>query len=335
MCKTPSKYAARIGQCFSTTVSVAEGSVSRSSLSSLPGRYKKATDQLRVKDDLEDITSRWNGLEMQHSDGVGLIRKEVLQDVIKQVPFGPRDKRHISAIQIRFGGAKGVLAGWSFEQLKHLKNGLESFDVCLRPSQVSVDSDCFWGLLKLNTPSICQVKFQAPYTSLEVVNLATRIPYFLNRNVVLLGSHLGIQDDIFLHLQEEMIQNLNAMLYDADHALNFLPSLAGPDGSLVSTLMSMLLAGMKPDIDPFLFSCLHTIRAHHMMTLRKKARIFVRDGAVLMGCLDETRLVPENSVFVQVKHTNGSYKPIEGKVMVTKHPVMHPGKPTELSPYLE
>lgn len=59
----------------------------------------------RVKDDLPDITCI--GEDMFHSDGVGLIRKELLEDILKEVPFGTRYKKESSAIQIRYGGAKG------------------------------------------------------------------------------------------------------------------------------------------------------------------------------------------------------------------------------------
>jgi hypothetical protein len=46
---------------------------------------------------------------------------------------------------------------------------------------------------------------------------------------------------------------------------------------------------------------LHAIRSHHVLGLRKKAGIFVEDGAVLMGGIDETGLVPEGCVFLQAR----------------------------------
>lgn len=64
---------------------------------------------LRVHDSLPDITSYDTFRQdwLVHSDGVGLIRKEVLEDVVKQIPFGAKYKKDISAVQIRYGGAKG------------------------------------------------------------------------------------------------------------------------------------------------------------------------------------------------------------------------------------
>jgi hypothetical protein len=43
-----------------------------------------------------------------------------------------------------------------------------------------------------------------------------------------------------------------------------------------------------------------------------------------MGGLDETGLLPEGCVFIQIC-IGDRYEPLIGPVMVTKHPVMHPG----------
>ena len=63
---------------------------------------------------------------------------------------------------------------------------------------------------------------------------------------------------------------------------------------------------------------------------------------VLTGGIDETGRVPENCIFVQVqkpvnREASGNreeegYTVITGDVMVTKHPVMHPGKFDHLFP---
>jgi hypothetical protein len=64
------------------------------------------------------------------------------------------------------------------------------------------------------------------------------------------------------------------------------------------------------------------------MNLRKKARVFVEKGAVLIGGIDELGLIPENCCYLQVPNhamsETNEYEVIKGRVMVTKHPVMHP-----------
>ena len=95
-----------------------------------------------------------------------------------------------------------------------------------------------------------------------------------------------------------------------------------------------VLVYIESSVDPFLYSTFHAIHSHHLMNLRKKARVYVKDGVVLIGGLDETGLVPENCVFLQVEMAGGTssrsqdgnrFEVITVDVMVTKHPVMHPG----------
>ena len=301
MCKTPSKYAARIGQCFSTTVAA------------LPtGKSGANKRQVLVNDRCPDIESFHMGTMQCHSDGEGLIKKELLEQIVINLPFDIRSPSDVSTIQIRYGGAKGVLTAWDFDALNKLE--CQGYDICLRPSMI---------------------KFTAPYDQLEVVRVGKDVPYYLNRHVILLLASRGIDHDVFLGMQTDMFQSLNKMLTESSEAAKMIPFLVGPDGGLCSTLMSMLSIGLSPKHDPFLFSCLHALRTHHLMNLRKKSRIFVEKGAVLIGGIDEMGIIPEGCVFVQVPMSrsngdsgieeNDGFVPIVGQIMVTKHPVMHPG----------
>jgi hypothetical protein len=301
MCESPSKVAARMGQCFSTTV--------------VP--FVTRNDDLRmdIEDNFADIVSNWNGKEMCHSDGTGIIERSLLLSVIDRLPLGPSDPAEVSMVQVRFGGAKGTLTAWDLHELRTITPLPRNRNVLLRPSMV---------------------KFKAPFSQLEVVSIGKQVPYYLNRNVILLLGIHGIRDDVFLGMQRHMLDKLDAMLTDHATAMQMIPRLSGPDSSLSSSLIHMLSCGFSPCNEPFLFSCIHAIRAHHLMTLRKKSRVFVEKGAVLLGGLDETGLVPEGCVFVQIR-TDGvapernanindsGFKILTGPVMVTKHPVMHPG----------
>jgi RNA-dependent RNA polymerase len=313
-CQTPSKYAARIGQCFSTTVQTLEGQTA--SWSSYVGHDKSRN--LHIYDRLDDISSQLPGIDCTscHSDGTGLISKERMKSLVEKVPFGPANPSDVSIIQVRFGGAKGTLVAWDFTALKSMRGCQKlpsGFDVYLRKSQV---------------------KFKAEYRHLEVISVGSHVPYYLNRNVILLlGTH-GIRDDVFLRMQARMMHDLNEMISDPKKAQDMLPRVSGPDGSLIATLLHMISLGLSPKEEPFVFDCLHAIRTHHLQNLRKKARIHVRDGAVLMGGIDETGLVHEGSVFVNVRKKEFpldrrpdeyQFEPLLGPVLVTKHPVMHPG----------
>jgi RNA-dependent RNA polymerase len=164
--------------------------------------------------------------------------------------------------------------------------------------------------------------------------VGTRVPYYLNRNVILLLVAHKIAEETFLSLQDNMLKELELMLGSREKAINLLPSLGGPDQRQRMRLLHILYSGLSPKTDPFLFSSCVSIRSHHLYGLRKKARIFIDKGAVLIGGVDETNLLPEFCVFVQVSkspsascngHKNDDFETILGPVMVTKHPVMHPG----------
>ena len=107
MCKSPSKYAARIGQCFSTTINATSSktcSDGKGLLNWMKTRLElTGSSTPQVNDALPDIVST-NGME--HSDGVGLISRSFMDNILLQLPYNlnPND---VSAIQIRYGGAKG------------------------------------------------------------------------------------------------------------------------------------------------------------------------------------------------------------------------------------
>jgi RNA dependent RNA polymerase len=177
------------------------------------------------------------------------------------------------------------------------------------------------------------VKFVTRYEMLEVCSVGKHVPYYLNRNVILLLSAHGVPNSTFLGVQRDMIRDLDEMLVSRVKAIQLLPRLSGPDSDQRSMLLHMFHRGFSPTYDPFLLDCLYSIRGHHLFNLRKKARIFIEKGGVLMGGIDETGLVPEGAVFCQLRTqavddssvVNASYEPLIGPVMVTKHPVMHPG----------
>ena len=304
-CKGASKVAARMGQCFSTTV-VAQETNSFDSL-------------LKPRDDFPDIVSVHNGREMCHSDGTGIIDRSVMENLVAQLPILRCDPAEISIIQIRYGGAKGTLTGWDLGELQ-AQESIPSYpvesNVLLRPSMV---------------------KFNAAYRELEVVSVGKQTAYYLNRNVILLLGVHSVRDEVFTGLQEQMLNDLDTMLFDRKKAIHMIPRLSGAESTLSATLVHMLSSGLSPGDEPFLFSCIQVIMGHHRTALRKRSRVFVEKGAVLLGGIDETGLLPEGCVYLQIRPSglrpdrsggnvdDSEYRVIEGPVMVTKHPTMHPG----------
>jgi len=156
-CKTIPKLAARGGQCFSSTI---DGL--RNDTSNQDSEYRPV-----VTGELESST-----IGSPHSDGTGLIRREVMDEIVQRLPWSvePED---VSIIQIRYGGAKGTLTAWDATGVgsELLPSDIKKSKVCLRPSMI---------------------KFEAPYANLEVCSIGKHIPYFTNRHVVLLLSARGV-----------------------------------------------------------------------------------------------------------------------------------------------
>jgi RNA-dependent RNA polymerase len=135
-CSTVSKWAARIGQCLTTTIDYRiHGSVSK--------------DIIIVP----DIKSK---LDMEHSDGTGIITRRLFNVVCAQVPFAPNDPNDISILQVRIGGAKGTLSAWNADeqlvQREIARRG--THEIILRESMT---------------------KFEANYDSIEVCAVGTTV----------------------------------------------------------------------------------------------------------------------------------------------------------------
>jgi RNA-dependent RNA polymerase len=91
--RVASKYAARLAQCFSSTFETLK--LSENEVCDLP----------------EVVTSKGE----MFSDGVGIITSEGMRKVIQSLPVQQQMKllgTDVSAVQIRMGGCKGVLACW-------------------------------------------------------------------------------------------------------------------------------------------------------------------------------------------------------------------------------
>jgi RNA-dependent RNA polymerase len=64
-----------------------------------------------------------------------------------------------------------------------------------------------------------QRKFDAPDSYLEIVKtVRTSSPGYLNRQIILLLSTLGVPDDVFIPLQVAMRDNINSIMRDENKA---------------------------------------------------------------------------------------------------------------------
>jgi RNA-dependent RNA polymerase len=183
-------------------------------------------------------------------------------------------------------------------------------------------------------------KYNSQTTTLDVLEWSKYHPCFLNHQIIILLSNLGVSDQVFENKQKETVEKLNTILMNplsAREALEFMFP-----GEIPNILKEMLTVGYKPDEEPFLSMMLQVVRASTLMDLRQRARIYVPNGRSMMGCLDETRTLKYGQVFVQISrfsnqlandsslkfsanNSDANSFIFEGKVVVAKNPCLHPG----------
>ncbi|CEG64383.1 hypothetical protein RMATCC62417_01363 [Rhizopus microsporus] len=229
------------------------------------------------------------------SDGVGRIAPSLAEQVATQM-----DLRHIpSAFQFRLGGAKGVLT-----VDKSLENG--RVKVQLRPSQI---------------------KFKSEHLTLEVIRTSTYIHGYLNRQVITLLSALGVRDEVFLKLMDNMLHDIDKILRKPEEAVRVLLSNTDEAGT-APTMASIIQAGFLERQDPYIKNLLNLFRVNILKDLKKKAKILVPQGAFLLGVMDETNTLEEGEIFVQIwdSSSTGTIKQIITKeCVVFRNPCFHPG----------
>lgn len=243
------------------------------------------------------------------TDGVGKISKFSLQMSTREMnlPNCP------SVIQFRLGGSKGVLA---------CDPNLKGQVIQIRPSQE---------------------KFPAPYKGLEICRVSQFATAYLNQQIVLVLSALGVPDEVFLVMLRRMLSKLETAMSDESVAMDLLMSNIDLNQSTVE-LGKMIQDGFMAAEEPFFVTNLRLWRAWSIKYLKEKAKIFVEKGAFVMGVVDETGILKGHSnldppsdtthdvtmlpeIFLQVEDlkNKGSWKTIEGVCALARNPSLHPG----------
>ncbi|CAI9108920.1 OLC1v1008628C2 [Oldenlandia corymbosa var. corymbosa] len=249
--------------------------------------------------DIEVIT---DGDTYCFSDGIGKISQAFARQVAQKCGLNHTP----SAFQIRYGGYKGVLA---------------------------VDRNSFRKISVRDSMH----KFESKNRMLNVTKWNEAMPCYLNREIVTLLSTLGIEDQPFLELQDNQLQQLDKMLTNRDDAVDILASMGIKESK--SIVVKMLLHGYEPCMEPYLSMMLQSYRENQLSDLRGRCRLFVPKGRILLGCLDETGILSYGQIYVRITLTKaeqlGGEKKfritddgtaiVTGKVVVTKNPCLHPG----------
>uniref|UniRef100_A0A1D1ZDN9 RNA-dependent RNA polymerase n=2 Tax=Anthurium amnicola TaxID=1678845 RepID=A0A1D1ZDN9_9ARAE len=251
---------------------------------------------------ITDVEVSTDGIKYCFSDGIGKISLSFARQVAQKCGLSHTP----SAFQIRYGGYKGVIAvdRTSFRKLS------------LRKSML---------------------KFDSTTTMLNVTKWSEYMPCYLNREIICLLSTLGVEDERFEDLQCQHLHHLDEMLDNREAALKVLDSVTGAD---TKTAMKMLMQGYEPSAEPYLSMLLKSHHENQLSDIRSKCRIFLPKGRILIGCLDETGTLNYGEVYVRVtfksaelqagdqaffRKADGTTAILNGKVVVTKNPCLHPG----------
>ncbi|RGB37602.1 RNA dependent RNA polymerase-domain-containing protein [Rhizophagus diaphanus] len=279
--KGPALYAARMGQCFTSTIGT------------LQPEHVKYIDDIKNSDYV-------------FSDGCGKISPSLAARAAKE-HLGTKisDKDEIpSVFQIRFGGCKGMVA---------VDPTLKGDVLCIRPSQ-----------RKFNAPDPLYLEI--------VKTVKTSSPGYLNRQIILLLSTLGVPDDVFIPLQNQMRDDINSIMTDKNNALEICKRNMGTreTSHIKSTIISMIDAGMmQGNIDPFLKAILECKRVYTLKSLRYKARILMPNSFLLLGVIDETGILEEDEIYVQTSTIVSEQQTSKSKVwtpaIIARNPCLHPG----------
>jgi len=175
-----------------------------------------------------------------------------------------------------------------------------------------------------------QNKFKADYSNLEIIRVSSFATAFLNRQIILVLSAVGVPDDVFLTKIRAMLEEINAAMHDDKRALELLEHSIDMN-QITLSIAKMLNNGFRND--PFVASLLQLWRAWAIKGLKEKANIVVKDGAFLLGCVDETGLLEMDGelpeIFLQIPDSasdvKGAYRVATGRCILVRNPALHPG----------
>ena len=231
--RSPAKCAARIGQAFSQAFSSVE--LKGSDLKGMP-----------------DVKRN----ERTFSDGVGTVSYSLLQKIWSK--YAESKKLKPTVLQIRFGGAKGMIS---------LDSRLEGDALFLRPSMVK-----FPGSPSLNI-EICGAGFKP-------------LPMYLNRQLIKIFEDLGVDPSAFMTLQSKAVDLLRNITESPINASSFLRrSKIGLSAKLPWLVRELWEHGFSYADEDFLRNIVELATLIELREIKHRSRIKVDQGVTLYGKL--------------------------------------------------
>ena len=191
------------------------------------------------------------------TDGVGRISPFLAQLAASELGILRLNREAPSVFQFRLGGCKGVLA---------VSPTSKARDLHLRFSQY---------------------KFPASHEGLDIIHWSRFACAKLNQQLILVLSSLKVPDDVFKYMMQLQLNELRQAMTDSKTALNLLQKYVDYN-QMTLTLAGMIVDGFQNTEEPFTLALLQLWRAWSTKYLKEKAQIAVSEGALLLGCVDES-----------------------------------------------
>ncbi|KAK8009403.1 hypothetical protein PG991_011954 [Apiospora marii] len=280
---SPARCAARIGQAFSETPFAVDLTVNEVS-------DHVISDITRIDD---------QGKESVFTDGVGMVSPEVVELIQDAMP---QRKSFPTCFQIRWGGAKGMVA---------LDTRLTGRKMLVRPSMVKFDTD--------------------DKDNLEICDTANKpIPLVLNRQMIKIMEDMKVSNDFFFKHQNRELNRLSLITAHTVNTVEFLRRQRIAEQVGFPQLIRWLDRNeIDYKTDRFLSSIVEAVVLREVRLLKHKARIPMEDGVTLFGICDETKFLEEDEVFVTFNKSDAVRADYMGldqqQMLVTRSPAMHPG----------
>ncbi|KAF8807563.1 RNA-directed RNA polymerase 2 [Phlegmacium glaucopus] len=265
-----------------------------------------ATDAVSVEVEeilpIGDISTADN--KFHFTDGVGTLSPQLAREIWTQLKSTKRRARSLktypSAYQIRFMGSKGMLS------VDYRLSG--NATICLRPSMI---------------------KFEAPNSrEIEIARAFDRPgPYFLNRPLIMLLEGLGVPFDVFKKYQDMAVLETKKAVQSLKQAATMLEKYGlGSSYRLPSVLLSLDKLGISnfPN-NQFYEKMLENAINHVLRNLKNYARIPVPKAWTLVGVADVHSYLKPNEIFACIKPIMGRVVYLEGPVLISRSPTIHPG----------
>jgi hypothetical protein len=229
------------------------------------------------------------------SDGVGTISPSMLHRIWDATV--PIDTKPV-VYQIRLGGSKGVLS---------LDSTLTGSRVRLRPSMT---------------------KFAAANSHLELANKGRTLPFFLNRQMIVILETLGLPAVNLIELEDKEVLHMQAASNDFSAALRLFQQYGlGLSAKLQNILITLRNEDVSNIFDMPFFRKLNSLAlSHALKKIKYNTRVPVDNSWTLMGVMDEFGFLKEGEIYVCLMDEGaGIVRYVEGETIVTRMPALHCG----------